>query len=742
MLCFLTSGVPTAVGFTGQANLIVETLNDFFIAIQQSRHKLKPTEPDVEQVVSFSFRSTTEEAVLLSAAVQRNNLRVFWVSLQLCNTSLCYRSLQCSFVCLQFGNDSLNYDIYEGDTRCGRVSLTGIFNDNKRYTVDLTVRNNKNVMLVVGDGQDYNTTAATMTCSSSLFVEFPSSTVTITGRPAMDLSTRLPDKDFQGCISDLTVDKITVPLAKNYTSKLVMLQEEGSVNEVHNGCEPDLGQISGEEGDANFFQLYVIVIMGVVVILVLVCLSVAVIWFGRKCLHRRPNKSRYDMPQEMPDYQDSPPNTLNFRKKTEFDNASVGHYQEEGEEAMPDATAISIDSLRKSACNSSGSGGTGSSAETGFHTGSERDHTSDAGFPDSAAMINDETPSEVQESEYSTFISDSDITSAVEQTLSPLDVQLLGPPNVLGMPPPPQARNMTRKPSPSMKDPTMLPMERKISPFHPHSRFSMSTIESGSESSLGPPPPPDPILNYSHPSSIHQHEPRLPGLKTLCGPDFNPISYWEQQSRLKPSIDLDYPLQRLSLASGRGTEDPSSTISVASTLEEQHEFASQGGGEGEATNMRDGLESDHELDYRLADLHIPEYESMTLSQSTLVGGSEEYFPDATVKPCHPIVPVHDNSVSSNSPYHTTLPDHLYSPQSISSSSSSTGYRKNSHQRLLSEQDLSTHDRYYMRSRTGASKPPHMISDRRLHAQYSNSSTSSASTPQTRRAWRSEDPINV
>ena len=644
---------------------------------------------------------------------------------------------------LQFGNGSLNYDIYEGDIRCGRVSVIGIFDDNDWYNVKLTVKNNNNVMLVVDDGHDPNDTVATMTCQSNLFVEFPSSAVTITGT-AMHLSTKLPNRDFQGCISDLIVDEITVPLAKDYLSDLVTLLEVGRVDEVHNECEPNLENVTGEEEDAHFFQLYIIVIIAVVAILVLVVITAVVIWFGRRCLRRRPNKSQFDMSQEMPDvYQDSPPSTLNFRKKTEFDNASVGHYQEEGEETMPDATAISIDSLRKSACNSSGSGGTGSSAETGFHTGSERDHISDAGYPEpSTMMVNDETPSEVQESEYSTFISDSDITSAVEQTLSPLDVQLLGPPNVLNMPPPPQARNMSRKPSPSMKDPAMLPMERKISPFHSHNRFSMSTmstIESGSESSLGPPPPPDPILSYPHPSSM-QHEPQLPGLKTLCGPDFNPISYWEQQSRLKPSIDPDYPLQRLSLASGRGTEDPSSTVSIASTLEEQHEFASQGGGEGEATNMRDGLESDHELDYRLADLHIPEYESMTLSQSTIVGGTEEYFPDATVKPCHPLVPVHDNSVSSNSPYHSTLPDHLHSPQSLSSTS--TGYGKNSHQKLLSEQDLSTHDRYYGRSRTGASRPSHMISDHRLHAQYSSSSTSSASTPQTRRAWRSEDPINV
>ena len=649
-------------------------------------------------------------------------------------------------MCLsQFNNVSLNYDIYEGNTRCGNLFLTGVFYDDNSYNVKLQSNGDKNLTLSIYNGQDINTTSTTITCSSNLFVEYPMSKITIAGVSAMMFpAARLPDRDFRGCISDLAVDDITIPLSTDYTSDLVMLQEEGNVNEVHNGCLLQEGIDAEEEESGRFLELYVIVIIGVIVILVLVGIGILVLWFGRKCLHNRPNKSRFDMSQEMPDasYQDSPQSTLNFRKKTEFDNASVGHYQEEGEEAMPDAAAISIDSLRKSA-NSSSSGGTGSSsAETGFHTGSERDHTSDAGFPEPAAMmVNEETPSEVQESEYSTFMSDSDITSAVEQTLSPLDVQLLGPPNVLGMPPPPQARSMSRKPSPMIKDSAMLPMERKRSPFHPRNMYSMSTIESGSESSLGPPPPPDPILNYPHPSGSLQHEPRLPGLKTLCGPDFNPISYWEQQSRLKPSIDPDYPLQRLSLASGRGTEDPS-TVSVASTLEEQHEFASQGGGEGEATNMRDGLESDHELDYRLADLHIPEYESMTLSQSTLVGGSEEYFPDATIKPCHPIIPVHDNSVSSNSPFHTTLPDHLHSPHSMSSSST-TSYGKNSHNKLLSEQDLSTHDRYYERSRTGASKPSHMISDHRFHAQYSNtSSTSSASTPQTRRAWRSEDPINV
>lgn len=80
MFSFLTSGVPTTVGFTGQANLIVEAKDDFFIAIQQSRQKLKATKPDVDQVVSFSFRSTTEEAVLLSAAASQDSLRVFWVS--------------------------------------------------------------------------------------------------------------------------------------------------------------------------------------------------------------------------------------------------------------------------------------------------------------------------------------------------------------------------------------------------------------------------------------------------------------------------------------------------------------------------------------------------------------------------------------------------------------------------------------------------------------------------------------
>ena len=634
------------------------------------------------------------------------------------------------FLLSQFGNYSLNYDIYQGNMRCGHVSVTGDFSDGTTYNVKLLVRDS-DIRLIVNDEQ--LNTSETTRCQSNLFVEYPSSTITITGRPAMHLSATLPDKDFHGCISNLIVDDVTVPLAKQYQSDLVTLQEEGSVNEVHDQCRSGLGNIKNEEEEGPFLDLYIMVIIGVVVILFLIVFGILVVFLIRKCLQDRSHKSSFDMSQEMPDTcQDSPPGTLNFRKKTDFDNASVGHYQEEGEEAMPDATAISMDSLRKSACNSSNSGTASSSAETGFHTGSERDHNSDAGYPEpTASMVNEETPSEVQESEYSTFISDSDNTSAVEQTLSPLDVQLLGPPNVIGIPP--QARSMVRKPSP--RNPALLPMERKISPFHHHhvhsSRFSMSTIESGSESSLGPPPP-DPILNYPHPSSI-PHEPQLPGLKTLCGPNFNPISYWEQQSRLKPSIDPDYPLQRLSLASGRGTEDPSSTVSVASTLEEQHEFASQGGGEGEATNMRDGLESDHELElnYRLADLQIPEYESMTLSQSTLVGGGlEDYFPDA-----HPLVPVHDNSVSSNSPYN--IPDYRHSPRSMSSSSAS--YSKNPNQRLLSEQDLSTHNRYYERSRA---RPSHMISDHRLHAQFSNTSTSSASTPQSSRAWRSEDPINV
>ena len=627
--------------------------------------------------------------------------------------------------------------------------MIGSFNNDWSHSVRLEVMNPDTIRLVVDDEASATMTTA---CQSNCFVEQPSSTMTVTGRPAMDMSTDLPDKDFQGCISDFTVDGITIPLTTTtYESNLITIQAEGTVNEIHESCEPVLGSITANNDDGPFLDLYIIVLIVVAVLVFLIICVVVGLCFGRKYLRRihHPNKSSFDMTQESPDnYQDSPPGTL-YRKKTDFDNASVGHYQEEGEEAMPDTMTISIDSLRKSVsvtCNSSGSGsGTGSSGETGFHTGSERDHTSDAGYPEPTTM-NEETPSEVQESEYSTFISDSDITSAVEQTLSPLDVRLLGPPNALGIPP--QARGMTRKPSPKMKDPTLLPMERKISPYHNNSRFSMSTIESGSESSLGPPPPPDPMLNYPHQPSI-QHEPRLPGLKTLCGPDFNPISYWEQQTRLKPSIDPDYPLQRLSLASGRGTEDPSSTISVASTLEEQHEFASQGGGEGEATNMRDGLESEHELDYRLADLQIPEYESMTLSQSTLVGGSEEYFPDAMVKLYHPIVPVHDNSMSINSSYPSSmLPvlEHRHSPRSLSSSSASTPYEKNlHHQRLLSDQDASTQDRHYEKLKTASSKPSHMISDHRLHAQYSNASVSSASsgsTPQTNKAWRSEDPINV
>lgn len=88
----LASAVPTSVGFTGQANLIVTTSNDFFIAALQNRHSLQPTMPDVIQVVSFGFRSTsvTAEAVLLSAAAVQgndNSLKVFWVSLQLCHSS-------------------------------------------------------------------------------------------------------------------------------------------------------------------------------------------------------------------------------------------------------------------------------------------------------------------------------------------------------------------------------------------------------------------------------------------------------------------------------------------------------------------------------------------------------------------------------------------------------------------------------------------------------------------------------
>jgi len=624
--------------------------------------------------------------------------------------------------------------------KCSHLFVTGNFSDDKWHSVQLFVENADTIKLFVDNGEVYNITTTTE-CPSKLFVEFPSTTITVTGRAAMSLSPDLPNNDFTGCIEDVMVDGVVVPLNKDDQSGFVEVQEEGKVNEIiYNQCAPTAeAPITADEDNSPFLELYIIVIIVVIVILLLVFLTIIAVFVGRKCLHHRPKKGKFDMSQETPDsYQESPPGTL-YRKKTDFDNASIAHYQEEGEEAMPDTMAISINSLRKSVsvtCNSSGSG-TGSSNETGFHTGSERDRTSDVIYPEPAAiMANEETPSEVQESEYSTFASDSDITSAVERTLSPVDIQLLGPPNVLRMSS--QARNMTRKLSPSMKDSMLSPLERKMSPFHPHSRFSMSTIESGSESSLGPPPP-DPMLNYAqinaHQSSI-QHEPRLPGLKTLCGPDFNPISYWEQQSRLKPSIDPDYPLQRLSLASGRGTEDPSSTVSIASTLEEQHEFASQGGGEGEATNMRDGLESDHELDYRLADLQIPEYESMTLSQSTLVGGTEEYFPDATIRPCHPIVPVHD-SCSNSSPYN--LPNHRDSPQSVSSS---TSYGKNSHHRLLSDQDLSTHDRYFEKLRTAASKPSHMISDHRLHAQYSNTSTSSASTPQTSRAWRSDDPINV
>ena len=69
------------MGFTGQANLIVETKDDFFIATQENKQKLQATEPDVRQGVSFSFHSTTKEAVLLSSATDSTSLRVFWVSL-------------------------------------------------------------------------------------------------------------------------------------------------------------------------------------------------------------------------------------------------------------------------------------------------------------------------------------------------------------------------------------------------------------------------------------------------------------------------------------------------------------------------------------------------------------------------------------------------------------------------------------------------------------------------------------
>lgn len=69
------------MGFTGQANLIVETKDDFFIATQENKQKLQATEPDVRQRVSFSFRSTAKEAVLLSSASDSTSLRVFWVSL-------------------------------------------------------------------------------------------------------------------------------------------------------------------------------------------------------------------------------------------------------------------------------------------------------------------------------------------------------------------------------------------------------------------------------------------------------------------------------------------------------------------------------------------------------------------------------------------------------------------------------------------------------------------------------------
>ena len=623
------------------------------------------------------------------------------------------------------------------------MTVEGHFNDGEFHTVALTIKSDDSIELVI-DNTTSNAATSNSECRQKVSFVRHSSKITVSGVSGRQESYSPNLPDYYGCIQNLMIGDVPIILDPEFKSRLVNKMIEGRIDAVSNECQIT-GEVSIDEDSSPFLELYIIVVIAVsLLLLVILCVVVAIVC--HRCLHNRPHKSSFDMSQETPhEYQDSPPGTLMFRKKkTEFDNASVGHYQEEGEETMPDAAAISINSLRKTVsvtCNSTSSA-TGS-GETGFHTGSERDRSSDVSYPEPTPMIanemNEETGSEVQESEYSTFVSDSDITSAVEQTLSPPDIQLLGPPNVLGIPS--QARNvpqnMGHKPS-SLKDPTLSPLERKVlSPYHPHgqlSRFSMSTIESGSESSLGPAP--DTMLNYPHQPSL-SHEPQLPGLKTLCGPNFNPISYWEQQSRLKPSIDPDYPLQRLSLASGRGTEEPSSTVSVASTLEEQHEFASQGGGEGEATNMRDGLESDHELDYRLADLQIPEYESMTLSQSTLVGGSEEFFPEAAVKPCHPIPQsVRHNSVPRSPPYHMSSPNH--SPQSISSSS----YGKNSSHQLLSEQDMSAHNSYqYPKLRT-APKPSHMISDHRLHAQYSSNSTSSASTPQTARAWRSEDPINV
>ncbi|XP_065883790.1 uncharacterized protein [Dysidea avara] len=716
-----TAAPSSLVSFTGnnrEADLIIEPGEDFYLALKQSRH----TRQDVEQV-TFQFRTTNLEAVVLSSKIEdsNGNLGVFW-----------------------FDNSSVHYYAYQDDQNdlpCDRVTVEGHFNDDDWHTVVLTIRSDVNITLVV----DNSTSSDSISCRQGVSFVGDSSKITVSGVSGrQDGLPDLPDKDYYGCVQNLKVDDVPIILDPGFRSQLVNKMTEGRIDAVSGECLTT-GGIEPTEDTSPFLELYIIVVIAVSLLL-LVILCVVVIIVCHRCLHNRPHKSSFDMSQETPhEFQDSPPGTMfrSIKKKTEFDNASVGHYQEEGEETMPDAAAISINSLRKSvsvACNSTSSG-TGS-GETGFHTGSERDRSSDVSYPEPTPMManemNEETGSEVQ-SEYSTFVSDSDITSAVEQTLSPPDIQLLGPPNVLGIQS--QARNMPQsmrhKPS-SLKDPTLSPLERKVlSPYHPHgqlSRFSMSTIESGSESSLGPSP--DTMLNYPHQPSL-SHEPQLPGLKTLCGPNFNPISYWEQQSRLKPSIDPDYPLQRLSLASGRGTEEPSSTVSVASTLDERHEFASQGGGEGEATNMRDGLESDHELDYRLADLQIPEYESMTLSQSTLVGGSEDYFPEAAVKPCHPIPQsVRHNSVPRSPPYHMPSPNH--SPQSISSSS----YGKNSSHRLLSEQDLSAHNRYQYHNLRTAPKPPHMISDHGLHAQYSSNSTSSASTPQTARAWRSEDPINV
>lgn len=70
----------TLVSFTGnnrEADLIIELKKDFYLALEQSRHTRQ------EEQVSFEFRTTVLEAVVLSSRVEgeSGNLGVFWVSI-------------------------------------------------------------------------------------------------------------------------------------------------------------------------------------------------------------------------------------------------------------------------------------------------------------------------------------------------------------------------------------------------------------------------------------------------------------------------------------------------------------------------------------------------------------------------------------------------------------------------------------------------------------------------------------